>query len=482
MVLRALAAAAVVAAGVTTNGAQAVVPADPLATAWTYAAANLPAAWDVTTGTEAVVIAIVDSGVQASHPDLAGAVGPGYDFVDRDADASDLNGHGTAVAGIAAARANNGLGAAGACWSCRLLPVRVLGADGIARFQTVAQAIDYAVERGAAVVNVSLYGENRNGALEAAIRRARASGVPVVAAAGNEGDTTPRYPAAYAEAISVGATDESGGLAGYSSRGDWVELGAPGCTPTTQLGGGFGAGCGTSGAAPLVAGVVALLRSRFPLATPTQIETALTDTARPTAGIRFGRVDAFAALQRLAEMTPSLEPTILGEAIPGQQLTAYSGIWVGAGLEVAYRWESCRAESCVDVGKARTYAVRKQDGGARLRVTLSAPGVGSAASAATELVPTPPRNLSSPSISGRARVGAILRGRIGAWSRSGPVAFLYRWERCHDRSCAKSSLVGTSPIYRVRAVDRGRWLRFTVIAANDAGRVRASSLPTGRVR
>ena len=133
MLLRVLAAVTVLAAGLTTGGAQAVVPSDPLVTSWTYAASNLPAAWDVTTGSEKVSIAIVDSGVQAAHPDLAGAVDPGYDFVDRDADADDLVGHGTAVAGIAAARANNGLGAAGACWSCRILPLRVLGLEGFAR-------------------------------------------------------------------------------------------------------------------------------------------------------------------------------------------------------------------------------------------------------------------------------------------------------------------------------------------------------------
>jgi hypothetical protein len=309
----------------------------------------------------------------------------------------------------------------------------------------------------------------------------------VVAAAGNEGRsaaaTTERYPAAYPGVISVGATVESGELADYSSRGDWVKLAAPGCSPTTLLGGGFGVfGCGTSGATPLVSGVVGLLRSRFPLHNASQLEAALTETARPTAGIRFGRVDAFAALRRLAEMAPSLEPAILGEAIPGQHLTAYSGVWVGAGLEVAYRWERCREEVCVAVGDARTYAVSREDGGARLRVTLSAPVVGSATSAATELVPTPPRSLSSPSISGRARVGAILHGRIGAWSRSGPVAFLYRWERCRDRSCARTPLVGRSLSYRVRAADRGSRLRFTVIAVNEAGRVRASSPPTGRVR
>src|SRR6187549_871295 len=113
MFKRALIAATIVAIGLATAGAQARLPSDPLAGTWTYAAVNLPAAWDLTTGSEAVAIAIVDSGVDASHPDLAGAVDGGFDFVDGDDVASDDDGHGTATAGIAAGRADNGLGAAG---------------------------------------------------------------------------------------------------------------------------------------------------------------------------------------------------------------------------------------------------------------------------------------------------------------------------------------------------------------------------------
>ena len=482
MLLRALAAGVVLAAGLTTGGAQAVVPSDPLVTSWTYSATNLPAAWDVTTGSEAVVVAIVDSGVETAHPDLAGAVDPGYDFVDQDSDAADLLGHGTAVAGIAAARGNNGLGAAGVCWSCRILPVRVLGLEGFARLTTMALAIDYAVERGAAVVNLSLYGENRNGALEASIRRARAAGVLVVAAAGNEGTTRPQYPAAYPDVLGVAATEESGGLAVYSSRGDWVKLAAPGCTPTTQLGGGFGAGCGTSGATPVVAGIVGLMRSRAPFATAAQIEAALEETATPVGGVRFGRVDALATLEQLGRPGPTLEPTIEGTPLPGQVLTAYSGVWAGAGLDVAYRWERCRATGCEPAGAGRTYTVQSTDGGARLRVTLSSPGAEDATSETTATVPTPPQNLSAPSISGRLVVGAKLHGRLGSWSGGAPLAFSYGWNRCRDASCDASTVVAHSRSYRLREADRGRRLRFTVVAGNAVGRANASSALTRRVR
>ena len=295
---RALTAATIVATGLATAGAQARLPSDPLAATWTYGAVNLPAAWDLTTGSEAVAIAIVDSGVDALHPDLAGAVDGGFDFVDGDDVASDDSGHGTATAGIAAGRADNGLGAAGVCWRCRIMPLRVIGPDGFARWARIASAIDYAVEHGAAVVNASIYGETIDPGVHDAIRRARAAGVLVVAAAGNERGTRAEYPAAFAEAISVAATNEQNELADYSSRGDWVKLGAPACMPTSQLGGGFGAGCGTSGAAPVVAGIIGLLRAQAPFATATEVENALLRTARPLAGVRGGLVDAHAALSR----------------------------------------------------------------------------------------------------------------------------------------------------------------------------------------
>lgn len=480
ILLRAVAAALVLAASVGTGGARAVVPGDPLASSWTYAAASLPEAWDVATGSEDVVIAVVDSGVEASHPDLVGAVVPGHDFVDQDADAADVNGHGTAVAGIAAARANNGLGAAGVCWRCRIMPLRVLRPDGFAQLNTIAGAIDYAVEHGAAVVNVSLYGESRNGALEAAVRRARRSGVLVVAAAGNEGRATPEYPAAYEDALSVGATDESGALATYSSRGQWVKLAAPGCTPTTLLGGGYGAGCGTSGASPLVAGIVGLLRARAPLATATQIEAALAGSARRVADVRFGAVDAFAAVQRLGIPGPTLEPAIEGAALPGRALTAHSGVWAGAALDVSYGWERCHADTCAAAADGRTYVVQPGDGGFRLRVTLTAPGA-EPASAVTTVVPTLPAVRAAPSISGRPRVGATLRGRLGTWSGP-PTAFEVRWLRCLDAACHGATTASRARSYRVRRADRGRRLVFEVTAVNELGRRTASSRPTPRVR
>jgi subtilisin family serine protease len=369
---RRIAAIVVLAAALTASGAEGALPADPLATSWAYRAAGLPGAWELTTGSPAVSIAVVDSGVDGSHPDLAGAVDAGHDFVDGDTIATDDQGHGTAVAGIAAARANNGIGAAGVCWTCRIMPLRVIGPEGYAPNARTAAAVDYAVEHGAAVVNISLYGENLNARLEDAVRRARAAGVVVVAAAGNEGGRAREYPAAYPSVFSIAATAEDGKLTSYSSRGGWVKLAAPACAPTTQLGGGFGAGCGTSGATPVVAGIAALLRARAPFATVGAIETALARTAKPVAGVRFGRVDALAALQRLGRPVARLVPAIEGAPYVGGTLTAYTGVWSGAGLKPVYRWARCRGTKCAPAGTGRTYEVQVADVGRRLRVTLSA--------------------------------------------------------------------------------------------------------------
>jgi hypothetical protein len=457
-----------------------LTPADPQAAHPAYAALNLPSAWEITTGRPDVVVAVVDSGVDPSHPDLTGSVRQGYDFVDDDADAADPPGfgHGTAVAGVVAARANNGLGGVGTCFMCDVMPLRVIGPDGFALNTDTAAAIDYAVDHGAAVVNASIYGERSPKRLRDAIVRARAAGVPVVAAAGNEANMRPQYPAAFPETISVASVTEAGRLADFSSSGDWVKLAAPECAPITILGGTSGVGCATSVSSPLVAGIVALLRSRAPFATAAELEDALSSTARPVPGTRHGLVNAAAALVRLGQPAPRLAPLVLGEPIVGEELEGFTGIWSGAGLAVTYRWERC-GDSCSLIPGATSsrYIPTAADSGLTLRLAVLALDAGEAVSPATTTVAARPVSTRRPSISGPPRVGERLVTNRGSWTGT-QLRFSIRWLRCR-RGCAPAG-VGAS--YRLRARDRGHRLLVEVVASNSVGSASARSKPTPVVR
>ncbi|MGH9165900.1 MAG: S8 family serine peptidase, partial [Acidimicrobiales bacterium] len=243
------------------------VPTDPRwAEEWGPARTRAPLAWDTTTGDPSVVIAILDSGVDATIADLAGAVVAGRDLINNDDDPSDDYGHGTSVAGVAAARANDGVGIAGYCWRCSVMPVKVLDADGFGSLSTVAAGITYAADRGARVLNLSLSAPSPSRTMEAAVTYARGKGAVVVAAAGNDGDAIPQYPAASPGVIGVAATDETDGRYGFSSFGAWSELAAPGCATAPRRGGTWGTFCGTSSATPAVAGIAGLLFSARPTA------------------------------------------------------------------------------------------------------------------------------------------------------------------------------------------------------------------------
>jgi subtilisin family serine protease len=297
---------------------------------------GLPKAWDLSHGSEQVVVAVVDTGVDASHADLARKVLPGYDFANGDADASDDHGHGTAVAGVIAARADNGEGIAGVCWLCRVLPVKVLGADGTGPTTAVAAGVVWAADRGAAVINLSLGGPEVDGALDEAVAYARSKGSVVVAAAGNNGVTMPFFPAASPGAIGVAGTDASDRFYAWSNRGQWVAVSAPGCNATTVGGGGYAIFCGTSSAAPLVAGLAALALARNPLAGRDEIERAIVGSAVPIgADVRYGRVYAPRALELVppapattAETTATV--TLAGAITPRASVRVFRRT-VGAG-------------------------------------------------------------------------------------------------------------------------------------------------------
>jgi subtilisin family serine protease len=460
-----------VAAGALAVGADALTPIDPSATHTAYAALNLPSAWDITGGSPNVVIAIVDSGVEAPHPDLEGAVLPGYDFVARTSSVTPFDGHGTAVASVAAARAGNGIGGVGACFRCSVLPLQVVGPGGFALNTNTADAIDYAVDHGAAVVNISLYGPNSPPDLATAVARARAAGVLVVAAAGNDASDRPAFPAGMRGAISVGAWTDAGRLADFSNRGTWVRFAAPECAPMAVLGGGFGVGCGTSVSSPLISGIVALMRTQAPYASAAAIEASLAASTQPVSGTLYGIPDAAAALRNLGAPGPRLQPVVFGRPATGQALEALSGIWSGAGLEVTYQWERCGTAGCAAIPGATgsTYEPGAADAGERLRVVESA-RLGTSASALTGPVESTPRVVDRPSVAGAPRIGNRLRARPGRWTGEN-LTLVVEWQRCAPRC----SSIGTGLTHRVRANERGARFRIHVRAINSVGTSNAIS-------
>lgn len=289
-------------------------PNDPLySQQWALPQIAAPAAWERTTGVTAVRIAIVDTGVDARHPELAGRVLPGRDFVHNDDDASDDHGHGTFIAGVIGAAGDDGVGVAGVCWSCQILPVKVMDADGNGGSGTVAQGIRWAVDQGAQVINISVGGARNPAVLRQAIVYAEQRGVLVVAAAGNEAlaGNPVEYPAGYPSVLAVAATTPTDQHAIFSNYGDQIDLAAPGVGITSVAwtpgeAGSYTREDGTSAATPFVAGVAGLLLSVNPELRAEALRQLLTASADDLGAAGWdvytgaGRVNAARALEAVA--------------------------------------------------------------------------------------------------------------------------------------------------------------------------------------
>lgn len=274
-------------------------PNDPGYTAWQspyLSQISAPTAWSNTTGSASVVIAIIDTGVDGTHPDLASKMVAGWNIYGKNSDTSDVYGHGTEVAGTAAAETNNGLGVAGVCWQCPIMPVRISDAKGNATYSNMASGISWAASHGARVANLSYEASTSSTVTQAAQTFMNAGGV-VTIAAGNEGIfiSAPDNPSA----LTVGGIDTANVLYSWSNYGNIIDLVAPGCAYTTKIGGIYGAVCGTSFSAPLVAGVAALMFSANPSLTPASVMSMLkqsaTDLGAPGWDTTFGWGDVNAS-------------------------------------------------------------------------------------------------------------------------------------------------------------------------------------------
>ncbi|MFZ3595613.1 S8 family peptidase [Streptomyces sp. BH104] len=281
---------------------------------WALDAMKLPAAWDTSKGDD-TVIAVVDSGVATDHPDLKGRLVDGHDFVDGDDDPKDLNGHGTHVSGIAAAHTDNGVGVAGGAPGAKIMPVRVLGANGSGSNGNITKGIVWAADHGADVINLSL-GEGvlmtkllQGGILNQAIQHAHDKGAVVVAAAGNDGADTQPYKV-QTPVLVVGASTRKGTAADFSNFGAEQAVSAPGedilstlptykTKETLKDTSGYGKLSGTSMAAPYVSALAALLHHQG--LDPDEIISTIRDTAvnpKKNAKLGLGIVDAEAAVKK----------------------------------------------------------------------------------------------------------------------------------------------------------------------------------------
>ena len=293
------------------------VPNDPqYIKQWNFRDINIEQAWDETKGA-GVTVAVIDTGVSKVTDLKSTKFAKGYDFVNNKEDASDDNGHGTHVAGTIAQSTNNGYGVAGIAYEASVMPLKVLSGSGGGTVADIAEAIKFAADNDADVINMSLGGGGASSMMEEAIKYAHNKGVVIIAAAGNEGSNSSSYPARYPDVISVSATNAAGDKTGYSNFGAGVDISAPGGEGMNESGSiwqytinpdpnepeesTFAGFQGTSMAAPHVAGVAALIRSTG-IDTPDEVRSVLLQSARKVDEDHLnhfgsGRLDANAAVQ-----------------------------------------------------------------------------------------------------------------------------------------------------------------------------------------
>lgn len=287
-----------------------VVPNDPdFNKQWAISKIRAPEAWRVTSGDEHVIIAILDTGIAPNHEDLAGKVIGEANFSDSPT-SYDIYGHGTHIAGIIAATANNDLGITGLAYNCRLLNIKVADESGRFDNSALAQSIIWAVDHGARVINMSLFAAKPSSELEKAVNYAWSKGAVLVCAAGNKTDTKPTYPAYYANCIAVAATDDNDSIASWSGHGDWVHVAAPGADIYSTLPfQEYGYKSGTSMATAYVSGLAGLL---FTLLQDENGDGFINDEVRMaiensldrpgSVETGAGRINAFAAVTQIYEV------------------------------------------------------------------------------------------------------------------------------------------------------------------------------------
>lgn len=362
---------------------------DPLlAQQWGIFATGIDRVWAVTTG-KGVTVAVVDSG-SGPHPDLAENLLPGRSFMNStetpDGNDVDNSGHGSHVAGIIAAVANNGIGGSGVAPNAKILPIKVLDQAGQGDARDVAAGVRFAADNGAKVINLSLGGATESPSLSQAIQYANDKGALVVAAAGNGGASDkPKWPASLDLTIAVTAVDSSKNATSFDQRGDYIDIAAPGASIVSTAKGDYVALSGTSMAAGFVAGAAALLFAAEPRITNSQVRDILlrtaTDIGEPgrdqTFGVGFlNLVAALAELQRMFPPVNAPQVTAVGHVGETLVLNLENISEVSA-----VKWFRCESTGpaaaeipadCIAIAKAtkRSYRTSQADARRTIRVGI----------------------------------------------------------------------------------------------------------------
>lgn len=305
------------------------VPNDPyFSNQWGMTKVQAPGAWDISHGSTSAKIAILDTGIDKDHEDLAAKVVSRANFTTAPSD-DDLYGHGTHVAGIASALTNNALGVAGLGYEARLMSAKVLDDNGSGYYSWIANGINWAADNGADVINLSLGGSSGSTTLKNAVDYAWSKGVVLACAAGNNGNTSPLYPAYYANCLATAATDSNDQKAFWSTYGSWVDVAAPGVSVFSTLPNhsykmgttlNYGSASGTSMATPHVAGLAGLLFGYNLSLSNSQVRSAIETYADDIAGTGTywsqGRINAYRSLASFSGPTPTPTPTATPTVAP----------------------------------------------------------------------------------------------------------------------------------------------------------------------
>jgi type VII secretion-associated serine protease mycosin len=363
---------------------------DPLlAQQWGIFAIGADRVWSTTTGA-GVIVAVVDSG-SGPHPDLADNLLLGrsiFGLVEsQDGTDIDASGHGSHVAGIIAAAANNGIGGSGVAPNAKILPIKVLDQAGQGDARDVAAGVRYAADNGAKVINLSLGGATESSSLTQAIAYANDKGALVVAAAGNGGAADkPKWPASLDLTLAVTAVDQSNGATSFDQRGDYIDIAAPGANVVSTAKGDYVTLSGTSMAAGFVAGAAALLFAAEPRVTNAQVRDILlrtaTDIGDPGRDVTFGAglINMVAALAELQRMYPPIAaPKIAAVGHVGETLVANLALISDVNSVKWFRCDSTGLAAieipvdCIAIAKAtkRQYLTTQTDARHTIRVGIT---------------------------------------------------------------------------------------------------------------